>query len=83
MTRHACPTCHTLHDVPKARPVLMTYLRAAAFTTVEVLAALALDGWLAVALWLVAAWNVFLVVLLTVGLANVAANVLKAEEDPA
>lgn len=63
-----------------AGKVLLNVSLAALFTTVEVLAALALDGWLSVALWAIAAWNVAKVVVLIIGLAVLADQALKAGE---
>lgn len=59
------------------RNVLFRYIMGGLFTTVEVLAAMQLDGWLSVALWVVAAWNVFSLAILTVGLAALAARAPK------
>jgi len=63
-----------------AGKVLLSILLTAAFTTVEVLAALALGGWLGAALWAIAVWNVVRVVLLIVGLAILADQGIKAGE---
>lgn len=58
--------------------VMVRIALAAIFITVEVLAALALDGWLSVALWLIAAWNVGVVLLLIIGLSILADRALKS-----
>jgi len=45
-----------------------------AFIAVEVLAALALTGWLASGLWVIVGWNVWVLALRTWGLGSVAAK---------
>lgn len=72
--KHSCPICKTKHTAPAAKNVMFTYARALMFTAIEVLAALALDGWLAAAVWAIAAWNVLLLTMLTFGLAQIAAG---------
>lgn len=52
---------------------------AITFAVIEVLAALQLDGWLSVALWAVAAWNVILAVAIMVGLAIIASQALNED----
>ena len=71
---HRCHTCGLKHRHPKAHRAVTTLARGGTFTTVEVLAALALDGWLALALWLMVAWNVVTMSLFVVGLAMLATD---------
>lgn len=61
-----------------ALKVMVRLTLVAAFTTVEVLAALQLDGWLSLALWAIAAWNVGMSLVLIVGLAVLADRGMKA-----
>lgn len=77
--RHACPTCHAMHTAPKASNLLSAVVRAVAFTAIEVLAALRIDGWLAFGLWAIAAWNVVLLTLLTIGMAQASTKLGYAE----
>lgn len=72
--RHACPTCHAKHTAPKASNMINTLVRCVVFTTIEVAAALALDGWLALGIWAIATWNVLLLALLVFGMAQIAAK---------
>lgn len=69
---HRCQTCGAKHRYPKYDRVLVALAWCAVLTAVQVLAALALDGWLAWAMWAVASRNVFIAVLLIVGLAKLA-----------
>lgn len=68
--RHACPTCNAQHTAPKTSNLLNAVIRAILFTVVEVAAALRLDGWIAWGLWAIASWNVVLLTLLVVGMAQ-------------
>lgn len=72
--KHACQICGAKHSTPKAGNVMFAYGCGLAFTAIEAVAALALDGWLSVAVWSIAAWNVLLLVALTFGLAQLAAR---------
>lgn len=71
-TLHRCPICRAKHAAPKAHRAVRAVLLTIIFTAVEVLAALALDGWLSVALWLIAAWNAVRLAFLVWGLATLA-----------
>lgn len=64
----------------KAGNALFTYARGIAFITIQVLAALALDGWLSVALWINVGWNVLTLVVMTTGLAIIAAKAINREQ---
>lgn len=55
------------------------YVRVILFTAIEVLAALQLDGWLAVGMWSIAAWNVLLGILATTGFVIKATAAMNAE----
>ena len=50
-----------------------------AATAIQVLAALALDGWLAIGLWVVAGRNVIVLILTMLGLLQMAVEQRKAE----
>jgi hypothetical protein len=63
-----------------AGKVLLSITLTAIFTTVEILAALRLDGWLSVALWAIAIWNVVRTLVLIIGLAVLADQAVKAGE---
>lgn len=73
---HTCPVCKTRHSVPKPVNALFAISWALAFTAVEVLAALALDGWISWALWVIAARNVLIVITTIYGLAKLATEAL-------
>ncbi|MCW2758701.1 MAG: hypothetical protein JWO46_2447 [Nocardioidaceae bacterium] len=66
----------------QGKPSVVKGLRSLAqlltFGTVEVLAALRLDGALSICLWLIAAWNAFLMVMFFVGLMTLATSALNA-----
>lgn len=79
--RHACPTCHAMHTAPKASNLLNAVMRCIAFTAIEVAAALALDGWLALGLWVIAAWNVVLLILLVIGMAQASTKLADRDRD--
>lgn len=55
---HRCQACGWKHRNPKAHRALTNVTQAVVFTVVEVLAAMVLDGWLAVAMWVIVARNV-------------------------
>lgn len=76
--RHRCPTCRGMHLAPKASNALRTIVLSAAFIVVEVLAAIQLGGWLAAALWGIAAWNAAVLAFVITGLAMLAADSQKA-----
>lgn len=59
---------------PRAWKGVFTIVRGAAFTAVEVAAALALSGWLSIALWVMAAWNAFSLIMILAGLSTLAAR---------
>jgi hypothetical protein len=65
-------------EMTAAAKVLFRITLAALFTTVEVLAALSLDGWLSIALWVIATWNVCVVLVLIIGLSILADAALKS-----
>lgn len=71
---HRCPTCGVRHSTPKAHRVLRLLAWCVVLTVVESVIALTLDGWMAWALWAIAARNVFIGVLVIVGLANLAVD---------
>lgn len=71
---HRCTACGAKHRRPKAYRALVVLAQSVAITVVQVLAALALDGWLAWALWAVVARNVIFTTLLVSGLAIEAAD---------
>lgn len=69
---HRCPTCRWKHSEPRPSRAIRAFVQAAVFTVIEVLAALALGGWISIALWAIAAWNVVVIMFLVWGLANLA-----------
>lgn len=75
--RHRCQTCGAEHRPPKGHRVLVALAWCAALTVIQVLAALALDGWLAWALWAIAARNASIGVLLIVGMSNLVEETAK------
>lgn len=69
---HRCTICGAKHRSPKGHRVLVALAWCAVLTPIEVLAALSLDGWLSWALYAIAARNVFMAVLLLIGLSQLA-----------
>jgi 4-amino-4-deoxy-L-arabinose transferase-like glycosyltransferase len=69
---HRCNICGAKHRSPKGHRALVALLWCAILAPIQVLAGLALDGWLAWALFAIAARNVILAVLLIVGLSQLA-----------
>lgn len=69
---HRCNICGAKHRSPKAHRVLTALAWCAILTPIEVMAGVALDGWLAWAMYAIAARNVVLAVLLIVGLSQLA-----------
>lgn len=57
------------------------YVRVILFTVIEVIAALQLEGWTAVGIWFIAAWNVFLGIAATAGFVIKAVAAMNAEAD--
>ena len=73
MNTHPCDTCGARHAPPKAWRAIRAIVLAVAFSVIEVLAALRLDGPLSWGLWSIAIWNSVLLAMLIVGLALTAA----------
>lgn len=70
--QHRCTECGWKHGAPKAHRAVTTLARAVAFTAVEIVDALALSGWVSIALWVIAGWNVLVTCLIVIGLAQLA-----------
>ena len=66
---HRCPTCGATHRHPKAHRALTALAWVAVLVPIQILAGLALDGWLSWALFAIAARNIILALLLINGLA--------------
>lgn len=71
---HRCDKCGYEHDYPKASRAVLFFIKAAAFVTVQLLAAHEVGGWLAIALLVNALLNVIAVALMIAGLASLAAR---------
>ncbi|HXH77295.1 hypothetical protein [Nocardioides sp.] len=71
-TLHRCPICRAKHAAPRVHRAVRAVLLAIIFSAIEIIAALALDGWISIALWLIAAWNALRFVFLVWGLATLA-----------
>ena len=71
-------------DTPKPKlrawKVMLKLAQAITFTAVEVIAAITLGGWLGVALWAIAAWNIALTITVVYGISLIAAE--RIEERP-
>lgn len=76
--RHRCQTCGAKHNSPKGHRVLIALAWCVVLTVVQVFAALALDGWIAWAVWAIAARNTIIGVALIVGMSQLATE---AEEE--
>lgn len=64
----------------KARNVLLNLAQWAVLIAIQALAALALDGWLSIAMWVVVARNGLIVVTAIYGLSSIAAEAINAEK---
>ena len=71
---HRCQACGSKHRHPKAHRALITLAQSFAIIAVQVVAALTLEGWLALAMWVVIARNVVFTTLVISGLAIAAAE---------
>lgn len=69
---HRCPTCRWEHQTPKPRRAVQAVAQCIAFSLVEALAAIQLDGPIAVMLWAIAVWNVIVLFMLVYGLGRLA-----------
>jgi hypothetical protein len=56
---HACQECRFLHYHPRGNWPLMHWLQALVFSVIEILAALHIGGLLSLALWGLAALNIW------------------------
>lgn len=73
-TTHRCPVCQLEHHEPRASNVTRVMILNALILVLEVAVALALTGWLALGMWLLVTYNVIRIIVLTHGLATLAAR---------